>query len=140
MLTEDTAPHVQCKYVVEAANGPTTPGGDAVLRQRGITVLPDIYVNAGRICMLMYRVLKGTHGVGVGVGSVGVGIVGMGGVGWVGGGCWVGGQYGVLLLCVSHALMYNQHAQCPCTFPPLCLRISPNPHYSTPQFMKTQVV
>lgn len=39
--------------MVEAANGPTTPGGDAVLRERGIEVLPDIYTNGGaRIRML----------------------------------------------------------------------------------------
>ena len=37
----------QAKFVVEAANGPTTPGGDAVLRERGIVVLPDIYTNGG---------------------------------------------------------------------------------------------
>ena len=37
----------QAKFVVEAANGPTTPGGDAVLRERGIEVLPDIYTNGG---------------------------------------------------------------------------------------------
>lgn len=47
VLTETTAKDVQCKYVVEAANGPTTPPGDKVLRDKGITVLPDIFVNAG---------------------------------------------------------------------------------------------
>lgn len=47
VLTETTAKDVQCKYVVEAANGPTTPPGDKVLRDKGIIVLPDIYVNAG---------------------------------------------------------------------------------------------
>lgn len=35
--------------MVEAANGPTTPGGDAVLRERGIEVLPDIYTNGGAL-------------------------------------------------------------------------------------------
>ena len=47
VLTEETAQKVDCKFVVEAANGPTTPGGDAVLRDRGIVVLPDIYTNGG---------------------------------------------------------------------------------------------
>ncbi len=42
-----TAELIDAKYVVEAANGPTTPEGDAVLRKRGITVLPDIYTNGG---------------------------------------------------------------------------------------------
>lgn len=40
-------PQVSTKYVIEAANGPTTPEGDQVLRARGITVLPDIYTNGG---------------------------------------------------------------------------------------------
>lgn len=38
---------VDTKFVIEAANGPTTPEGDKVLRDRGIVVLPDIYTNAG---------------------------------------------------------------------------------------------
>ena len=44
-----TAEQIEAKYVVEAANGPTTPEGDAVLRKRGITVLPDIYTNGGML-------------------------------------------------------------------------------------------
>ena len=35
--------------VVEAANGPTTPDADAVLAERGITVVPDILANAGGV-------------------------------------------------------------------------------------------
>jgi glutamate dehydrogenase (NAD(P)+) len=31
---------LDCKLVIEAANGPTTPEGDKILRERGITVLP----------------------------------------------------------------------------------------------------
>ena len=47
VINKETAEHIDAKYVVEAANGPTTPEGDAVLRKRGITVLPDIYTNGG---------------------------------------------------------------------------------------------
>lgn len=47
VITKDTAPGVQARYVVEAANGPTDPEGDAILRERGIVVLPDIYTNGG---------------------------------------------------------------------------------------------
>jgi len=35
--------------VVEAANGPTTPDGDRVLAERGITVVPDILANSGGV-------------------------------------------------------------------------------------------
>ena len=48
-IAEDNAKRLQCKFVVEAANGPTTPAGDAVLRERGIVVLPDIYTNGGGV-------------------------------------------------------------------------------------------
>ena len=48
VINSDTAESIDAKYVVEAANGPTTPEGDAILRKRGITVLPDIYTNGGK--------------------------------------------------------------------------------------------
>ena len=51
VITAETALSIQAKFVVEAANGPTDPGGDAVLRERGIVVLPDIYTNGGA-CMV----------------------------------------------------------------------------------------
>lgn len=47
VITEEVAATLDCKYVVEAANGPTTPEGDKVLRERGIGVLPDVYANGG---------------------------------------------------------------------------------------------
>jgi glutamate dehydrogenase (NAD(P)+) len=40
---------VKARIVAEAANLPTTPEADEVLRKRGITVLPDILVNAGGV-------------------------------------------------------------------------------------------
>lgn len=40
VITEENAGRLKCKFVVEAANGPTTPEGDAILRERGIVVLP----------------------------------------------------------------------------------------------------
>jgi glutamate dehydrogenase (NAD(P)+) len=46
-ITEVIAPAIRASIVVEAANGPTTPGADAVLKDRGISVLPDILCTAG---------------------------------------------------------------------------------------------
>ncbi|HRI51559.1 MAG TPA: Glu/Leu/Phe/Val dehydrogenase dimerization domain-containing protein, partial [Pseudomonadota bacterium] len=47
VITKDNAQHLKCRIVAEGANGPTTPEADQILQQRGITVLPDIYANAG---------------------------------------------------------------------------------------------
>ena len=49
------AQKLQCKYLVEAANGPTIPSADRILRERGIPVLPDIYTNAGGVTVSFFE-------------------------------------------------------------------------------------
>jgi glutamate dehydrogenase/leucine dehydrogenase len=49
VVHKDNADRVKAKVVVEAANHPVTPDGDAILNDRGIHVLPDILVNAGGV-------------------------------------------------------------------------------------------
>ena len=46
-IDETVAQGIKAKIVVEAANGPTTPKADEILKDKGITVLPDILSNAG---------------------------------------------------------------------------------------------
>ncbi|HWH08510.1 MAG TPA: Glu/Leu/Phe/Val dehydrogenase [Candidatus Thermoplasmatota archaeon] len=48
-LTKQNANDVRASLVVEGANGPTTPEADAILRERGILVVPDILANAGGV-------------------------------------------------------------------------------------------
>jgi len=55
VITAENAGALQCKFVVEAANGPTTPDGDRVLRDRGITVLPDIFTNGGGVTVSFFE-------------------------------------------------------------------------------------
>ncbi|GLC47154.1 hypothetical protein PLESTM_002036500 [Pleodorina starrii] len=55
VIGPDMAAKINCKVVVEAANGPTTPEGDVVLRDRGITVLPDIYTNGGGVTVSFFE-------------------------------------------------------------------------------------
>jgi glutamate dehydrogenase (NAD(P)+) len=48
-ITESNASRIQASIVIEAANGPTTSGGDAILAERDIYVVPDILANAGGV-------------------------------------------------------------------------------------------
>ncbi|HUR84612.1 MAG TPA: Glu/Leu/Phe/Val dehydrogenase [Solirubrobacteraceae bacterium] len=54
-ITEDNAERLQCTLVVEAANGPTTPEGEAILRERGILVVPDVLANAGGVTVSYFE-------------------------------------------------------------------------------------
>jgi glutamate dehydrogenase (NAD(P)+) len=51
VLTSSNAPEVRAKYVLEAANGPTTIEADEILESRGITCIPDILANAGGVAV-----------------------------------------------------------------------------------------
>lgn len=54
-INEDIAKKLKCKIVVEGANGPTTKQGDAVLEQRGITLIPDIFANSGGVIVSYFE-------------------------------------------------------------------------------------
>jgi len=54
-ITEENAPKVKCKLVVEGANGPTTPEADDILFDAGIFIVPDILANAGGVTVSYFE-------------------------------------------------------------------------------------
>ncbi len=54
-ITESTASGIKAKIVVEGANAPTTPGGDAILNDKGVLVVPDILANSGGVIVSYFE-------------------------------------------------------------------------------------
>ena len=54
-ITKDNAAEVRAKFVIEGANGPTTPEAHEILEKRGVTVVPDILANAGGVTVSYFE-------------------------------------------------------------------------------------
>jgi glutamate dehydrogenase (NADP+) len=57
------AGRLNCRAIVEIANGPVSPDADAALRARGIPVAPDILANAGGVFVSWLEWRQGRSGV-----------------------------------------------------------------------------
>ena len=60
-ITENNAPKIDCKIILEGANGPTTPKADKILNEKGITVVPDILANSGGVCVSYFEYIQDMH-------------------------------------------------------------------------------
>jgi len=62
-ITEDNAGDVRAKAIFEVANGPVTSGADDVLSERGVTIVPDILVNAGGVTVSWFEWVQNRNGL-----------------------------------------------------------------------------
>ena len=54
-ITDENASKIKAKIVVEGANAPTTSGGDRILNDMGVLVVPDILANAGGVVVSYFE-------------------------------------------------------------------------------------
>jgi len=55
VINDTNADRIRAEMVIEAANHPVTPVADAILCDRGVTVIPDILANAGGVTVSYFE-------------------------------------------------------------------------------------
>ena len=61
VITERNANKISAKFLVELANGPTTPEADKILYEAGCYVIPDFLCNAGGVTVSYFEMVQNSY-------------------------------------------------------------------------------
>ncbi len=60
-ITMENVNNIKAKYIIEMANGPTTPEADEVLKEKGVILVPDVLSNAGGVTVSYFEWYQNVH-------------------------------------------------------------------------------
>lgn len=62
-INEERAKHIDCKLIVEGANGPITTKGEKIIEEKNIDIIPDILANSGGVVVSYFEWLQNKQNV-----------------------------------------------------------------------------